>query len=135
MLKITRLQMATIDHSVEDAYARDMALYLREEHADEVGGLSDKELLARVNVAIARALTYELTWDESITAFVAIMFVVAPTFDEQPAIRAVLRDERVPPNLRIDALWERTTDEDWDEAEKAAERAEDFWRGATSAAH
>jgi hypothetical protein len=85
-------------------------------------------------VAIARAVRYDLTWDTSITAFVAIMFAVAPNFDEQPAIRAVMNDERVPPNLRIDALWDRTTDDDWEEAALYAAQAEDgFWRAALPA--
>lgn len=134
MLKIGKHQMKVIDQSVEEAYARDMARYLREEHAGDVAGLSDQALRRRVDVAIARATKYGLTWDESITAFVAIMFAVAPNFDEQPAIRAVMNDERVPPNLRIDALWPRTSDEDWEEAARLAEGAEEgFWRAALNA--
>jgi len=131
MIKISKRQMAVIDSSVEEAYARDMARYLREEHPEDVAGLSDEQLYGRVHVAIARAVRYDLTWDTSITAFVAIMFAVAPNFDEQPAIRAVMSDERVPPNLRIDALWDRTTDDDWEEAALYAAQAEDgFWRAA-----
>jgi hypothetical protein len=134
MLKIGKHQMKVIDDSVEEAYARDMVRYLREEHAEDVERYSDEDLRRRVDVAIARAVKYELTWDESITAFVAIMFAVAPNFDEQPAIRAVMNDERVPPNLRIDALWDRTSDEDWEDAARLAETAEDgFWRAALNA--
>lgn len=133
MIKIGKKQMALIDTAVEEAYARDMARYLREEHAEDVATLSDYELKRRVDVAIAKAVRYEMTWDESITAFVAIMFAVSPNFDDQPAIRAVMSDDRVPPNLRIDALWDRTTDEDWEEAARFAEQAEEgFWRAAFS---
>jgi hypothetical protein len=133
MLKISKRQLTVIDRSVEEAYAREMARYLRREHAEVVARLTDEELLRRVSVAIDRAVGYGLTFDESITAFVAIMFEVSPTFDEQPAIRAVLRDESIAPNLRIDALWPRTTDEDWDEAERLAEHAETLWRALESA--
>jgi len=45
-----------------------------------------------------------------------------------------MNDERVPPNLRIDALWDRTTDDDWEEAALYAAQAEDgFWRAALPA--
>jgi hypothetical protein len=57
------------------------------------------------------------------------MFEVAPTFDEQPAIARVLEDESLPPDRRMEALWDRTTDEDWEEAEARAPFAEDFWNG------
>lgn len=133
MLKISKRQLAVIGHSVEDAYAREMARYLREEHEEDVAAYSDEELYPRVEVAIDRAVRYGLTWDESITAFVAIMFTIAPNFDEQPAIRAVLEDKSVPPNLRIDELWGRTSDEDWDEAEELGERASEFWSAALEA--
>lgn len=129
MLKIGKRQMQVIHAEVEAAYVRDMAAYLRREHADDVAALSDEELDRRAAIAIARALKYDLTWDSSITAFVAIMFSVAPNFDEQPAIRAVMNDESVPPNLRIDALWPRTTDDDWEEAARLASGSgDDFWR-------
>lgn len=130
MIKISKKQLTVIERSVEDAYARDMARYMREEHAEDVDGLPDGELLARVTIGIARAQSYGLTFDEEITAFVAMMFAVGPTFDDQPAIRAVLTDDRLPPNWRIDALWDRTTDDDWEEAARLAEHAESAWQSA-----
>ena len=134
MLKFAKRQMKVIDTEVEAAYAREMAAYLRMEHAEDVAALSEDKLYTRVSIAIQRASRYDMTWDTSITAYVAIMFTISPTFDEQPAIRAVMNDESVPPNLRIDALWDRTTDDDWDEAERSAEGAEEsFWPKAEAA--
>ena len=130
MMKIGARQMEALDRAMDAAYAREMVRYLRAEHAEAVKGVADAELLRRVQIAIDRAKAYGMTWDATITGFVAIMFEVAPTFDEQPAIRRVLHDERLPADVRIDALWDRTTDEDWDEAERLAEGAEAFWSGA-----
>jgi hypothetical protein len=130
MLKIGTRQRELLDHAVEAAFVREVARHLREEHPEACAGLPDAELTRRAGVGIARARSHDLTWEASITAFVAIMFEVAPTFDEQPAIRRVLGDRRVSPDLRIDALWDRTTDEDWDEAERHAARAEAFWTSA-----
>jgi hypothetical protein len=130
MLKIGTRQRELLDHAVEAAFVRDLARHLREEHPEPCAGLSDAEIARRAAIGIARARSHELAWESSITAFVAIMFEVAPTFDEQPAIRRVLGDRRVSPDDRIDALWDRTTEEDWDEAERGAARAEGFWTSA-----
>jgi len=130
MLKIGKRQMETLDRAIDAAYARDVARYIRAEHEALVRSLPEAELLRRVEIGIGRAKRYGMTWDATITAFVAIMFEVAPAFDEQPAIQRVLRDDRLPADVRIDALWDRTTDEDWDEAERLAKDAEAFWCGA-----
>lgn len=135
MLKISKLQMAKLDSEVDAAYARDVARYMRAEHEEATAGLSDAELLRRVEIGIERAKGYGMTWDATITGFVAIMFEVAPTFDEQPAIRDVLLDGRIPADVRIDALWDRTTEEDWDEAEQRAADAESFWARAGAVTH
>jgi hypothetical protein len=109
-----------------------VARYIRAEHPDAVRAISDEELLRRVSLGIARAESHGLTWDSSITAFVAMMFEVAPTFDEQPSISRVLKDESIPADRRLEALWERTSDEDWDEAEARASSAEAFWNGVNA---
>jgi hypothetical protein len=132
MLKITKQQIASLDDEIAGAFARDLVRYLRAEHADAVRALDDAELLRRVHVGVARAEAYGMTWDATITAFVAMMFEIAPTFDEQPGIARVLHDERVPPDTRVDALWDRTTEEDWDEAERYAARAESFWASVSA---
>lgn len=132
MLTIGKQQLTALKKSVEGAYARDLTRYIRAEHPEAVEAISDEELVRRVGLGIARAEAHGLTWDSSITAFVAMMFEVAPTFDEQPAIARVLKDESIPANRRIDALWDRTTDEDWDEAEARAGSAEAFWIGASA---
>lgn len=130
MLKISREQIADLEREVMVEEIRDIARYLRVEHTEAVAAVADEELLRRVAKGVARAQAYGMEWDSTITAFVAIMFEVAPTFDEQPAIRDVLRDRRIPADTRIDALWDRTTDEDWDEAERMADQAEAFWNEA-----
>jgi hypothetical protein len=130
MIKVSAKQREMLDLAVEAAFVREVARHLREEHASRCEGIGGEELTRRVEIGIARARGHGLTWDASITAFVAIMFEVAPTFDEQPAIRRVLSDRRLSADRRIDALWDRTSEEDWDEAEAHAGRAESFWSGA-----
>ncbi len=133
MLKISSQQIEVLESEIGAVYARDLARYLRVEHEDAVRALDDAELQRRVHIGIARAEAYGMTWDSTITAFVALMFEIAPTFDRQAAIRRVLDDARLPPDTRVDALWARTSDEDWDEAERYADDAEAFWKSAAAA--
>ena len=35
-------------------------------------------------------------------------------FDEHPLVRRVLKDESIPAQARLDALWARTTEKNWD---------------------
>jgi hypothetical protein len=44
------------------------------------------------------------------------MFIIAPNFDQQPGIHRVLTDASLPPDRRVDDLYARTTDADWEEA-------------------
>lgn len=110
----------------ETAFERRVALYLREHHAAEVvtlpegeravEDLDDETLLRMARSGIARARAYGMSWESSITAFVVIMFVVAPNFDDHPLIRRTLEDEEVEPDLRVEQLWELTTEENWEAA-------------------
>jgi hypothetical protein len=116
MLKIRHLQMAELDEAIDAAFTREVARHMRDEHAEDVAHLSDDDLFERVTAGIDRARSYGMTWDTTILAFVAIQLTVARDFDREPSIRRVLTDPFVPPNARVDALWERTSDEDWERA-------------------
>jgi hypothetical protein len=55
---------------------------------------------------------------ESVTAFVTLMFLVAPDFDRHPAIARALRLHGAEPE-RLRLLFERTREEDWEQAAAA----------------
>ena len=98
--------------------------YLRAEHADTIvkvsagtvtlADLPDETLLDLVRPRLRRARDYGMTWESTLTAFVVLTFVVSPSFDQHPAIRRLLTDDTVEPDLRIDQLWEHTSEEDWE---------------------
>ena len=80
--------------------------------------LPDEILLEMVRNGIARARNYGMSWESSLTAFVVLMFVIAPNFDQHPNIQQVLKDTTIVPDERIDHLWERTSEEDWEKVEQ-----------------
>ncbi|MET0649847.1 MAG: hypothetical protein ABW208_24825 [Pyrinomonadaceae bacterium] len=126
MLTIRPEQLEAFSPLAEAAFARRVVEYLRENHADEpvtlaagelpVKDVDDATLFRLVRGGIERAGSYGMTWESTITAFVVIMFTVAPNFDEHPLIRRALTDARFEPNERLDAIWDSTTNENWEAA-------------------
>jgi|SoiMethySBSTD1v2_1073268.scaffolds.fasta_scaffold331793_3 hypothetical protein len=128
MLKVRPEQLKTLQSSVETTFDKRIVAYLLQHHADltvkiPAGSFSIKTLPpatleTMVHVGLERARTYGLTWQSKLVAFVILMFAVAPNFDEYPRVQQILLDEKIPPNDRIDRLWEHITDQDWETIEK-----------------
>jgi hypothetical protein len=136
MLVIRPEQFAAFDSVAEEDLQDRTIEHLRENHADEtvrlptgefkVQDLSDETMLELVKHGFKRAREYGFTWESSLVSFVVLMITVAPNFDEQPAIKEVLQDESVEEDLRIDKLFEQTTEEDWETAE--AQYEQEAWQ-------
>jgi hypothetical protein len=124
MLTIRPTQIEAFRPTAESAFLREVVEYVRQEHDDQIihlpGGsftvnqLPPDILREMVCHGIERARSYGMTWESSITSFVVLMFVAAPSFDEHPIIARVLKDDTVEPDLRVDGLWKRTSDENWE---------------------
>jgi hypothetical protein len=128
MLKIRPEQFAVFQPVAEHAFLRRVVEHLRNEHADVVvqfpnqimlvKQISDEQFYTLVKKGIVRARTLGMDWESAITAFVVLLFVAAPNFDQHPLIQRVLKDEKVSANLRIEQLWERTSEENWEAVRK-----------------
>ena len=128
MLKIRPEQFAVFQPVAEHAFLRRVVEHLRNEHADVVVQFPNEVLLVKqiaderfhtlVKKGIARARALGMDWESAITAFVVLLFVAAPNFDQHPLIQRVLKDEKVSANLRIEQLWERTSEENWEAVRK-----------------
>ncbi|OLE51444.1 MAG: hypothetical protein AUG51_23415 [Acidobacteria bacterium 13_1_20CM_3_53_8] len=126
MLIIRPEQMEVFKPQADAQFAERVAAYLRRKHADVVvrlvGGatlvnrLSDETLMKMVRLGIERALSYDFTWESSITAFIVLMFKVAPNFDQHPLIARALKDARFAPEERVEKIWERVTSKNWEAA-------------------
>jgi hypothetical protein len=114
MLKIRKEQFEAFEAKTDDEIVDFIVKHLREEGPDLVGNLPS--LPEMVRNGMARARSHGLRSLEDLTAFVSIMFEVAPNFDEHPKLRRVLDNERVPVEERLDGLFESELDKAWDEA-------------------
>jgi hypothetical protein len=128
MLKIRPEQMEVFQPAAEAAFVRRVVEHLREHNSDAVIHLpnevalvkqiSEETLYAMARNGIARAREYGMEWESSVTVFFVVMVVTAPNFDSHPLIQRILKDENVDPNCRIDQLWERTSEENWEAVKK-----------------
>lgn len=128
MLIIRPEQMDAFRDVAEQALVSEMVGYLREKHAGAIVRLSDgvytvkqmadETLREMVINGLARARANGMTWKSSLQAFVVTMVVAAPNFDEHPIIQRILKDEKIAADQRLDALWERTTEQNWEAVER-----------------
>lgn len=127
MLVIREEQLEAFRDAARQKFAAEFLLWLRAHHPARIAVLSDEEALRRIAVGVERAKDYGLRQGSAIRIFVSLMFLVAPNFDEQPDIRAVLTDPRLAPDARPRALSSLTTAQQWAEAARAADAA--VWNG------
>jgi len=93
--------------------------HLAEEQPALIAELGDEEVARRAAAGIARAHAHGFVQPESVTAFVTLMFLVAPDFDAHPPIARALR-LRGAEAERLRLLFERTREEDWHQAAAAS---------------
>jgi hypothetical protein len=115
-MQIRADQMSVFASYAEARFTAQIMEHLCLYQAQYVADLPREELAAKVELFKTRARSYGLTWQSSITGFIALCFAVGPDFDQQPQIHGVLTDESVDPNERVQQLIRRVQDSDWGEA-------------------
>jgi hypothetical protein len=106
--------MAVFSNAAEHQYQRRVAEYLRIHYGQvRVQNGSGSVTLAQltkstfelfVAFGMARAQKYGIRHQAGIAAFIALSFLVGPTFDENPVVNAELKREDVPDHGRMDHL-------------------------------
>lgn len=109
-----------IQHFIAETDAELVALIagiVREANSERVADYSDETIQTMVRVGVERARAHDFERAEDIAAFVAVMFEIAPNFDENEEVRAILEDRNFSIEERFKQLWGRTSDELWTELE------------------
>ncbi|WNG62309.1 hypothetical protein F0U59_52150 [Archangium gephyra] len=118
MLRLTKAQIDGMILYDESSFVAFVANHIQEESPDLVLGLPFDSLRDMVVAGLERARGHGLRTPENLTAFVSIMFEIAPNFDEHPAIAKVLRDSSIPIDERMDALFTKLPPSAWEQAER-----------------
>jgi hypothetical protein len=126
MLVIRQEQIDALIKGSDEEFVEFLVGHVREEFPEKTAERDEETLRTMVKGGIRRAESHEFRTAEDQTAFISIMFEIAPNFDEQPQIKTVLDDEQFAPKDRLERLWSPVvTEEAWEEAEKNYN--EDAW--------
>ena len=124
-LTVRHEQMDVMQAVAEANFERQLARHLRESYSGSVvklpdggeftvGDLLEDTLIQLIRVAIAKARRYEMTLQSSIASFVALMFDVAPNFDEHRLCEVLFGDEEKPPDSRMEDILTVLTEKNWE---------------------
>jgi hypothetical protein len=125
MLVIRKQQIQRFIATDEKELAAEVAKSIRQVNGERVAPYDEAQLQKMVKIGIARARANKLTGAEDIAAFVAVMFAVAPRFDEQKDIRQILDNKDISPEARFKLIFDLAPDQAWVEAERRYE--DSFW--------
>jgi hypothetical protein len=73
-----------------------------------------------IAAAIERAAGYGITWESALADFAGLALQVGSDFDRHPAVRRVLEDAAIPPNLRVRALVQALSPAEWRQVRRAS---------------
>jgi hypothetical protein len=108
--------MEVFERRAEENYARKLERYLRAYHGEALQVYNDEHIAPMITNGITRARRNGLTFENKIAFFVALMFEIAPNFDEHPRIQRILQAPGASPNMQIDLLTDLIIDKEWREA-------------------
>lgn len=117
MLVIRNEQLDSFIAADDTQLVRVISEIIREASYERVENYEDGKLEAMVRIGIERAKSRNFERPEDIAAFVALMFEISPNFDINEQIDALLKDEKLPPSVRIEQMLGRIQEESWREAE------------------
>ena len=105
-MKIRKEQMDTLDKAAQVDFHHRLITFLRDELPEETVELSDGALLEQIVQSEERALTFGIETELGITQFVILTLTLGPNFDDDPAIRACLKESGSSPDERLNSLVE-----------------------------
>ncbi len=118
MLVIRQEQIQAMIAADDSELAALVAQAVKAANQERTADYEEMVLNGMIDTAIKRARSYGISNAEDIAAFAAVMFEIAPNFDEQRDIKMILNEPNFPPAERFYQLFERVTEESWAEAEK-----------------
>lgn len=117
MLIIRTPQVAALDGQLQRGFEIRLRQALEEHYIHVLPRLPLSAREVVVTNMLARAKSWGITWESAMVRFAEIMLAVAPSFDEQARIRAVLSAAGPDINLTVLTLEKRVADDAWAQAE------------------
>jgi hypothetical protein len=128
LLQLREAQLRLCGEAIDRDLIKVIYWHLRNHHARPVQFLQKPMLEERIRCAISKGRRYSLGSVADLAGFTALMFELAPNFDEHPSFRNVLLDPQIPPERKMRRLSQVITDREWNEALSLYDRS--FWSEA-----
>lgn len=125
LIQLRDSQLKLCSEAIDRDLVKVIYWHLRNHHAKSVQFVDKPTLEIRVGFAIEKARRYGLGTISDLAGFAALMFELAPNFDEHPSFRRVLEDPTLPPDAKMRKLSHTISDREWNEAMRLYDRS--FW--------
>jgi hypothetical protein len=125
LLHLRDAQLKACGEAIDRDLVKVIYWHLRNHHSKSVQFLEKNVLETRIVFSISKARRYSLGSVSDLAGFTALMFELAPNFDEHPSFRNVLMDPSVPPEGKMRRLSQVISDREWGEALSLYDRS--FW--------
>ena len=125
LLDLSRQQLETCSQAIERDLIHVLHWHMRNHHAKVVQHIDREVLERRIQVAIHKARRYGFQTVSDLAGFSALMFELAPNFDEHPTFLKVLADRELPSEMKLRRLSQSISESDWREALERYDRT--FW--------
>lgn len=125
LLDLGRAQLERCSRAIERDLIKVIQWHLRNHHAKVVQHIDRDLLEERIEVAIMRGRRYGLQTISDLAGFAALMFELAPNFDDHPSFQRILADRDTLPEIKLKRLSQAISEKDWREAVDGYDR--EFW--------
>jgi len=128
LIQLRESQLKLCAEAIDRDLVKVIYWHMRNHHSRPVQFLGRDELEARVQVAIQCARRYGLGTISDLAGYTALMFELAPNFDEHPSFKRVLEDRTVPNETKMRRLSQVISDAEWNEVAASYDRH--YWAKA-----
>ncbi len=116
LLDLQRAQLDECFLAIERDLIKVIYWHLRGHHSKAVQHLTRAQLEQRVETTVVRGRRYGFQTISDLAGFSALMFELAPNFDEHPSFQRILKDPELLPELKLRRLSQQISEKDWREA-------------------
>ena len=125
LLQLHDSQLRLCGEAIDRDLVKVIYWHLRNHHSRSVQFLDKSVLEDRVTFAIQKARRYGLGTVSDLAGYAALMFELAPNFDDHPSFRMILEDPSTPSEAKMRKLAQVITDQEWREVLDLYDR--NFW--------
>lgn len=121
MLQISPQQFDVFQTQAEDVFIQSLKKALAEKYPHLLPSFPDAIQTKIVINMLDRAKSWGITWQSSLVIFSELMIAIAPNFDEEVEIRAILENNKKEINLIVKKITSHVSDKAWSKAEVTAD--------------